>query len=129
MNIAAIAAIGIVTAIFAVLLKKYNPEYAMILAICGGLLILFLILEQAVPVIERVWEMIDKVGIPSEYAQILFKCLGICLITQFASDSCKDAGESSLGTKIDTAGKIALVVISLPLMEKLVETATSLIKG
>ena len=73
--------------------------------------------------------MIDKVGIPSEYAQILFKCLGICLITQFASDSCKDAGESSLGTKIDTAGKIALVVISLPLMEKLVETATSLIKG
>ena len=55
MNIAAIAAIGIVTAIFAVLLKKYNPEYAMILAICGGLLILFIILEQAVPVIERVW--------------------------------------------------------------------------
>ena len=36
---------------------------------------------------------------PGEYGLILFKALGICLITQLASDACRDAGEAALASK------------------------------
>ena len=36
---------------------------------------------------------------------ILFKTLGICFLAQFAADSCRDAGESALASKVELAGR------------------------
>lgn len=66
---------------------------------------------------------------PGEYGLILFKALGICLITQLASDACRDAGEAALASKADLAGKVTLLVLALPLFQKIGELAVSLING
>ena len=35
------------------------------------------------------------------YASILFKALGICFLTQFSSDACRDAGEGGIAHKAE----------------------------
>ena len=44
-----------------------------------------------------------------------------------AGESCSDAGETSIAAKIALAGKIAVVLIALPLFEKLMEVIKQLL--
>ena len=57
----------------------------------------------------------------------MLKGLGICYLTQLASDICRDSGEGTLAVQSEMAGKTALLLISLPLFEKTVQLALELI--
>ena len=127
MNIVAIAGIAIVSAILAVMIKKYHQEYSIIISIAAGVIILFEIFSNISPAIRQINTLLSSAGLSAEYTVILFKSLGVCFLTQFAADSCRDAGESALASKVELAGKIAIVVLSLPLFEKIANTAVGLI--
>ncbi len=129
MNIIAIAGIAIITAILAVMLKRYHQEYSIIISIAAGIIILFQIFANIMPAIQQINTLLSSAGLSAEYAAILFKSLGICFLAQFAADSCRDAGESALASKVEFAGKIAIVVLSLPLFERIASTAVGLIGG
>ena len=111
------------------MLKKYNPEISMLISVGAGVLVAGVIISQAVPAIDKISTLITTAQLNTEYTSALFRALGICFICQFASDSCSDAGEKALATKIELAGKIAVVLISLPLLEQITETALSLMHG
>lgn len=127
MNIVAIAGIAIVAAIFAAMLKRRNQEYSIILSIAAGVIILFEIFANISPAIKQINTLLAASGLSSEYTVILLKALGVCFLAQFAADSCRDARESALASKVELAGKIAIVVLSLPLFEKIASTAVGLI--
>ena len=129
MNMIGIVGIALITAIFAVMLKRHHGEYAIIISICGGAVVIFLILTQITPALNQVNEWISAVGIPNQAALILLKTLGICFLTQFAVDSCKDAGESALASKVELARKVTVVVMALPLFQSIASTAVSLVGG
>ena len=128
MNIVAVCLIGIISAFLSVMIKKYNPEYSLAIGIVTGVLILGVIFGHITGVIARVQQLLRATNIPLEYIEILFKSLGICFLTQFASDACKDAGETALSSKIETAGKLMILIVSLPLFEKVISIAMELIK-
>lgn len=128
MNIVAVCLIGIISAFLSVMIKKYNPEYSLAIGIVTGVLILGVIFGHITGVIARVQQLLKATNIPLEYIEILFKSLGICFLTQFASDACKDVGETALSSKIETAGKLMILIVSLPLFEKVISIATELIK-
>lgn len=127
MNMVAICSIGLFSTFLSVLMKKYNPEYSLALGIVSGVLILGVILSRATDVLLQIQNILKATNIPLEYIQILFKALGICFLTQFASDACKDAGEGALSSKIEMAGKITILIMSLPLFEKITDIAMKLI--
>lgn len=127
MNIVAICMIGIVTAFLSVMLKKHSPEYSIAAGIVAGVLIIGMIFGHITGIISQIRQLLGATKIPLEYIQILFKALGICFLTQFASDVCKDAGETALSSKIETAGKLMILIISLPLFERITSIALDLI--
>lgn len=129
MNIIGIAGIAIFSAIIAAMLKRYHTEYAVVLSIAAGLVILFAVFANVVPAVKEINTFLKSAGLSSKYAAILLKTLGICFLTQFAADSCRDAGEDALASKTEIAGKIFIVIISLPLFEDIAKTATGLIGG
>ena len=70
----------------------------------------------------------DRVGgLDEGYARILLKALAVCYITQLAADCCRDAGESAIASKIELAGKAAIVAVSLPVFTELAELVTGLV--
>lgn len=129
MDIFVIAGIALVSSIFGLTLKKYHPEYSMIISIAAGILILTILFSKISPATSQIKSLIKSAGLSSEYGVILLKTIGICFITQFSSDSCKDAGESSLASKIEVTGKISIILVALPLFEKITSTATKLINS
>ena len=127
MDIISICVVAVMAAIICVLLRKYNPEYSMIISLVCGILIFILILVSINPLISQIKDLVEESRLPLEYASILFKALGICFLTQFSSDACRDAGESALSSKIELAGKVTIILISLPLFQKITQMAVCLI--
>ena len=129
MNILAIVGLAILTAVLATLMRRYHKEYAMLLSVLGGGLILFMIFQNFTPVLSSITDMLSASGVSGEYTIILIKKLGTCFLAQFAADACRDAGESSLASKVELAGKVAVILMALPLFEAIANTAITLIGG
>jgi stage III sporulation protein AD len=129
MEIVALCGIAVLAAVFSVMLKKYIPEYSFLISLGAGVLILLLILSKITPAVSQIKNLLSATGLSSEYGSVLFKSLGVCFLTQFAADSCRDSGEGSMASKVELAGKIMIVLISLPLFEKIAETAMQLMGG
>ncbi len=129
MSMVAVLGITVVAAFLAVLLRKYHPEYSMAVGLITGILILALLLTQIAPVIGRLKTLLDSSSLPEEYGLVLFKALGVCLLSQLAADACRDAGENAMAEKAELAGKVFLLLLALPLFEKIAELALQLING
>ena len=127
--IAAIAAAAVVTAILAVTLSRYHAEYGMLLSLLAGVGILAALLAVLPDVLAEVTALLDAARLPGKYAVILFKALGVCWLAQFAADSCRDAGESALASKVELAGKTAVLLLSLPLFSDVAAAALELAGG
>ena len=128
MEFAAIAGVVVVAAFLAVLLRQKSPEQSMAVGLLTGVGVMALLLTKAAPSLGAVKELMDSSALPAEYGQLLFKALGICLLTQLAA-ACRDAGESALAGKAELAGKVGLIMLSLPLFQKIAELAVSLMNG
>lgn len=127
MNTTAIIGFGIVSAILAMVLKQYKPEYHMLLSLAAGVSMLMIIIASAQPVFTQVMTIFEYTHMPNAYIGILVKALGICFLTQLASDVCKDAGEASIASKIELAGKFSILILSLPLFAEILSIASILI--
>ena len=62
-----------------------------------------------------------------EYVIVLQKALGIGYITTITANICRDANESSLALALEFAGKVQILLLSLPLVSSLLETAKDLL--
>jgi hypothetical protein len=129
MEIMTIAGVVVIAAFLAVILRQQRPEQAMAVSLIAGVVILALVVTKALPVIGTLRDLLNSAALPSEYGAILFKALGICLLTQLAADACRDAGENALAGKAELAGKLLLLTLALPLFERIAELAASLIEG
>ena len=129
MSVVTIIGLTVIAAFLAVILRRDRPEFSMALGLITGVLILVLLIGEIAPIIQRLNTMLDKTSLPSEYSLIVFKALGISLLTQLAADACRDAGETAMAEKAEFAGKVFLLILALPLFEKIAEMAVKLISG
>lgn len=47
---------------------------------------------------------------------MIIKVLAVAYITDFTAQLCKDAGENSVGSKVELAGKITIFYIAMPIL-------------
>ena len=112
----------------ALALKKYAPEISAVIAVAAGCVILLSVLSQISPLTEQINSFMSGAGLDGSYSAVLIKTMGICFISQFTADTCRDAGQSSLASKVELAARIAVTVLSLPMLQRVLETALGLIR-
>ncbi len=127
MDITSIAGLGILSAVLCVIVRQYRPDAALGVSIACGAVIMTAVMTMLAPSVQAITELTSAAGLEDGYAQVLLKALAVCYITQLAADSCRDAGEGAIASKIELAGKAAVVVISLPVFAALAELVTDLI--
>ncbi len=126
MWIIAAAAAGLVGTVLALILGQYRPEFRMLVTAAVTLLLMAMVLEQLSPVLEQLRSTMELTGLTGDYAAILFKAVGICLLTQLAGDVCRDSGESSIASKIELAGRAAILLTAMPLIQEVLVWAWEL---
>ena len=122
-----VVVIGIVATTLSLILKEEKKEMAMMCTITASIIILLYISLQFKPIIELINNLIDISGINKEYLKIILKIIGIAYLIEFGKSICTDAGESAIANKIEIAGKVVIISLSIPVIASLINVVEELI--
>jgi len=121
MEIFQVVAIGIVSSILAVTVKKYSPQISIVITIAAGVLIFMTAVPQLKIVLDMLNSISQNVDLNEIYISIVLKIIAIAYIAEFGVQICKDAGENTIASKIEFAGKVLIIVVSSPIIVALLE--------
>lgn len=122
-----ICAIGIAALIIISLVKTYKPEFTVEVTLCAGMILLYFIIDSLKFGFGFIADVYEDLSYGKEYFPIIIKVLGIAYITEFAAAICQDAGEKSIASKVELAGKIAIFFAAIPVFTSLLDLLNSLI--
>lgn len=120
--------IALVGMLCAIIVKPIKPEISILLIIATGLGLIFEVLDCFIAIIDTFTKLGEKTGIDSELFEIVLKIIGVGYIIEFASNICDDSGMNSISNKIQFAGKVLILFISLPIINMLIEIITSVLQ-
>jgi stage III sporulation protein AD len=121
MQIFQIVGIGIVATVLILVIKKQRPEIAVQVSILSGIVIFVLVVSKLSAVLELLRSYADKADIKPIYFTTVLKITGIAYIAEFGAEVCRDAGEGSIASKIELAGKIIIIGLSVPIVTSLLD--------
>ena len=122
-----VAAICLVGAVFAALLKKRGAEMGLLLslavvAVAGAALMQTV--GQALSLLERFMALGN---FDAALFRPLIKTTGIAVISRLGSDLCRDVGEGAMASLVEMAGSFSAILVALPLFETVWEMLQTVI--
>ncbi len=127
MEIFKVAGLGIAATAMAVFIKSWKPELAIQVSLVASVIIFAAVLPYLKGIVSMLGDISERAGVESEYIELILKVIGIAYVVQFASELCKDAGESAIASKIELAGKIVIMTLSMPAVYSLMEVVENVI--
>lgn len=127
MNIISVCGFCIASVIACKALENDSRQLKTVLTLIVAVIFLLSTVGFVSQIISAVSSLFDAAKIDGMYIKVIFKCLGVTYLTQFAADYCKDCGENAIASQVLLAGRISVLVISLPLFKAFVEIVKSLI--
>ena len=120
-----IAGIAAVCLLLTVLLRKENPTFALLVTVAGAGLLFYTVSKLAGSAFGILGDLKTAAGDTGAYIDLMFKILGISIVTQVV---CRDNGASALASQTETAAKILVLSLLLPLFQTVIGIVTGLVK-
>ena len=126
LDIVQIVGLGIAATIIIVVIRAQNPEIAIQLSLITGIVIFFFIAGKLAAIVDLLGSYFKKADIDIMYFTVLLKIVGIAYIAEFGAEMCRDAGESSIASKIELAAKVIIMTLAVPIVTSLLELVISI---
>ena len=123
-----IAGIALAVLFCALIVKDKNSTVAALLSVAGGIMLLTAVIGKFSDITDALRGFVDTSSVTDTYVKLMLKALGITILTQFVADICRDNGESALASITETASKIAVVTMLLPLFQTVISIVGGLLK-
>lgn len=122
MDIFVKAAAGVLVAVVLILtLSKQEKDISLLLTIAVCCMVMLAAVRYIKPVVDFLGRLQTIGNLDGDIFKILLKAVGIGLLAEFTSLVCADAGNASLGKATQLVATAAILWISIPLLEKLLE--------
>ena len=115
-----ICAICIVSAVVYMTVNSMSGSVSFAVKLGGVVLAGGAVAVMAEPVITRIYELSYLGEGIKEYADVVVRSLGVAILAHLCADVCRDCGENSAANCVILAAKIEIVILCLPLVEKIV---------
>lgn len=115
------AAAGIMAAVIMwIILSKQGKEYALILSLGACCLVLVAAFRFLDPVLDLLRKLQTSGNLQPEWLSVMLKAVGIGLVVEMGSLICSDAGNSALAKTLQILGAVAVLWLSIPLINSLI---------
>lgn len=121
-----IAAVAVAGTVLGLVIKKNSPEMALMLTISLALAALYLAYDTIRAVADFVRSLAELTRIEPEVLTVVFKTVGISVVTKLSADVCRDAGQASVAAGVELTGAVTALYISLPLFKTVITMIASL---
>ena len=116
-------------ALLSAVLRVQRPELALCLSLLAGALTVGLLLRQLTPLVAALRRMTALGGAGEDGLGVVLRGAGICLVTRLAADTCRDAGDTALAGKAELTGRILLLLLAVPLYERILTLIIGVVNG
>ncbi|MNI36379.1 Stage III sporulation protein AC/AD protein family protein [compost metagenome] len=127
MEMIQIVGLGLVATVLILVIKEQKPIFAFLIAASTGIFIFLYIVGKIGGVIEVLEDLAESSGIQMIYLKTILKIIGIAYIAEFGAQIVRDAGQESIATKIELAGKVLIMVLAIPIISIIIETVMKLL--
>ncbi len=127
-DILSLSAIAVISSLLSILLKKERADFSVLISIAAGACLIIYILPSLYQTIKIISDVSERSGINSQYISIIIKSCVISTITTVCAATCRDCGQSSLAMGLELAGRIAIILSALPVINSLLSLILSMIK-
>jgi stage III sporulation protein AD len=111
-----------------VILRQYKPEWAPLLRGAVTVIALSMIVSMAAVAVSYLKELTAGTdALSGESWGLLLKALGVAFLTETSAAVCRDSGEAGLAVWVETAGKLEILLLSVPLIRTVMDTVTALL--
>lgn len=121
MDITKIIGVGLIALIIIMIIRQYKPEFVIYTELIAGVIILSMCFDKITAIINLILDYANKIEVSNKFVVVLLKITGIAILAEFGSSICRDAGESSIATKIDIGSKVMIVTTSIPIISSLLD--------
>ena len=122
MNMIQIGIIGVAGTLLAVQFKSGKSEYGIYISVALSLVIFFAIIGRLEVIIDALRTIANYINMDTAYIGTLIKMLGITYVAEFSAGICKVAGYQTIALQIEIFGKLAVLVLSMPVLMALLNT-------
>lgn len=64
----------------------------------------------------------EQAGLSGGYLSVILKIMAISYLAEFAASLCRDAGETAYAAKMELAGKLAVILLAVPVIVNMLES-------
>lgn len=111
----------LLTVVLGMLLSKSSKDITLVLTMVVCVMVLTAAFAYLQPVLDFIKQLQTLGQLDSTMSSILFKAVGIGIVTEIAVLICNDSGNSALGKTLQMLATVMILWLSLPLMQSFLE--------
>ena len=123
-----ICAICVISALVYVIVNNMSGSVSFAVKLCAIVLVGGTVAVMIEPVISRIYELSELGEGIREYADIVVRAVGVAILAHLCADICRDCGENSVASGVIIAAKVEIVILCLPLVEKIISYGTDILE-
>ncbi len=127
MEIAQVVGFGVMATIFILFIRQNRPEIAQLLSIAVGIALIFYLLGYLKLIVDIITELALEAEINAVFLRTLLRVIGVAYLAEFGAQICRDAGEGNVALKIEFAGKLIILVMTVPILMSVLESIVNII--
>ncbi len=122
--------LALVSLMALLILRQIKPEWGTLIRMAVAVTAGGMVVTMISSVLSFVGELSDLGNAWDEQTwNILLKSLGVALLSEVAASICRDSGEGTLAGWVEMAGRVEILLLSLPLIRTVLRTVSELLGG
>jgi stage III sporulation protein AD len=127
LEIIQIVGLAFIATVVTLIIKEQKPMFAFLISAFTGIVIFLFLIDKIDSIIRVLEDLATKSGVNMIFLKTILKIIGIAYIAEFGAQIVRDAGQESIASKIELAGKILIMVMAIPIITVIIETVIKLL--
>lgn len=128
MEILKIVALALTGVILAAMMKSVNKEISIYIILATVIILFLSVIDKLSEIFVFLEGIYDNVTYGKTFFPVILKVLAVAYITDFTAQLCKDAGENTIGSKVELAGKVIIFYLAMPILTAILELIGTLLR-
>ena len=124
-----IVGLALVCSCICLVLRSQNGTLAMLLSLCGCVLLYIAALGLFSPVLKIMDDLRVLSGLSDSVTAPMLKATGIGVVAQTAASVCDDAGEKALGKAVEVCCSVMTLYVTIPLLSAVIALLKDILGG
>lgn len=127
MEIIQVVGLGLVATILVLIVKEQKPLFAFLLSAFTGITIFMFLVSKLGEVVHVIENLATVSNVNSVFFKTVLKMIGIAYIAEFGAQIIRDSGQEAIASKVELAGKVLILYMSIPIITVIIETVMKLL--